>query len=1122
MAEQNAFQELIELLNQLTGQFNAYDRTIAAIEKEAASSEERILEEYAAKEARSDALLQQQTRDTQKRKEDWADKIRRSIKHAEYLLEEMGMEIGRAVSGLDTVSKDNIPDYIQSMNAESQTLKKRGRKDDNAEILRLYQDASEMLKNLRHAAQELMQTTQAQYDQETALTKKRDCTDRENSLNVRDQDLRKTRERRTTRLAQTNDGFVNLVEQQLKPDEKTHLARKLLYDIPAHDSFQPAKAFPEGICFGYAAQDVTNQLGSEIKRMTLQKRFSSMIDKRDGKTYMMVPFGYSFTDPRFSTLFEFEPNSRQEAVENLRALVMRILMTVPCGKAHFTFIDPIDLGSTFSLFSPLGDVDERIIDTAIWSDEERIEERLQLIVNRMSDIIQRCRQGKYSNIIEYNKAAGKNAEPLRFLVIMDFPNHFSDEALKSLESIIKNGVINGVYTLIAAEKESVCGGKMEKMFETMNRFPCSGGISCTSDIIDGKPLRFMQMPKDEKEKTERTIDLLKRGIKESEKIIITYDDISDNLLEHPEKWFRYSAENGICIPIGMEGANKTIELCLGGVNQGGKKRPFHAMVAGNIGSGKSTLLHTMIIGMLLHYDPEDVQMYLLDFKRGIEFKDYATADLRNFRVVSIESEPEFGLAVLRAIEQEENRRSACFREMGVDRIEAYREVMARRGVLHHGMPRLLVIFDEYQEMFYSTDDPIVTECARLLTKIVLQAGSAMGIHVILATQDTSNVKGLDPALYEQFETRVALKCNEATSRVILSDDNEGCNKLVTADAGQAIFNEACGHRDYNHNIRIAYNGPDERKRILGMIHDAQQEMEDIQRPPVRLLLSSVQDAAYNALTRFAEMGEIPKEYMPSLATSLYIGESLAMANTFKPQLWNRDEQNVLIAGTDQNRARLAFGHIAMSMLYETIRMEGEINRKLIYLFDFGSKDEIVANEQNMVEDLLAETVEGVPEAFEVFGRDQMLSGLALLYEELTRRRNGEPGEQMYVMFFGLNRARRLLASTNAYEQSPKEMLAELLLYGPANGMNFIVWANNPSLYLDHFGETLQSFQHRIVFGMEEDEYRTIVCDRMPKHEGEFNALAFNLDDDNQKIRLYNAPTATWLDRFISRCREYLR
>ncbi len=51
----------------------------------------------------------------------------------------------------------------------------------------------------------------------------------------------------------------------------------------------------------------------------------------------------------------------------------------------------------------------------------------------------------------------------------------------------------------------------------------------------------------------------------------------------------------------------------------------HVLIAGKTGSGKSTLLHVLITNVALRYSPDEVELYLIDFKKGVEFKAYAEA-----------------------------------------------------------------------------------------------------------------------------------------------------------------------------------------------------------------------------------------------------------------------------------------------------------------------------------------------------------------------------------------------------------------------------------------------------------------------------------------------------------------
>ena len=117
----------------------------------------------------------------------------------------------------------------------------------------------------------------------------------------------------------------------------------------------------------------------------------------------------------------------------------------------------------------------------------------------------------------------------------------------------------------------------------------------------------------------------------------------------------------------------------------------------------------------------------MDFKKGVEFKCYASARLPHARVVAIESDREFGLSVLKRVDDELKRRGDMFREMGVQDIAGYKKAGGEEPV-----PRSLLMIDEFQELFVE-DDRIAQDASVLLDRIVRQ-GRAFGIHVLLGSQ----------------------------------------------------------------------------------------------------------------------------------------------------------------------------------------------------------------------------------------------------------------------------------------------------------------------------------------------------------------------------------------------------
>ena len=78
--------------------------------------------------------------------------------------------------------------------------------------------------------------------------------------------------------------------------------------------------------------------------------------------------------------------------------------------------------------------------------------------------------------------------------------------------------------------------------------------------------------------------------------------------------------------------------------------------------GKSNLLHVLIHQLALRYSPEELELYLLDFKE-VEFNVYLTERLPHARVIASRADREFGLSVLRRFREEIGRRQRLLNEV---------------------------------------------------------------------------------------------------------------------------------------------------------------------------------------------------------------------------------------------------------------------------------------------------------------------------------------------------------------------------------------------------------------------------------------------------------------------------
>jgi S-DNA-T family DNA segregation ATPase FtsK/SpoIIIE len=231
------------------------------------------------------------------------------------------------------------------------------------------------------------------------------------------------------------------------------------------------------------------------------------------------------------------------------------------------------------------------------------------------------------------------------------------------------------------------------------------------------------------------------------------------------------------------------------------------LIAGKTGSGKSSLLHTILTAGAAYYPPDQLNFYLLDFKKGVEFKIYADAPLPHARVIGIESEREFGRSVLQRLDGELQQRGEAFRAAGAQELAEY------RGITGKSLPRVMLVVDEFQELFVR-DDRLAADCAMLLDRMVRQ-GRSFGMHVVLSSQSLAGAHSLPRATLGQMAVRIAMQCSESDAAMILGDDNTAA-KFISRP-GEAIYNDAGGLLEGNQPFQVAYLNRDDHDTWLAEI-----------------------------------------------------------------------------------------------------------------------------------------------------------------------------------------------------------------------------------------------------------------------------------------------------------------
>ncbi|GAA7149411.1 hypothetical protein HpBGD46_02350 [Helicobacter pylori] len=231
----------------------------------------------------------------------------------------------------------------------------------------------------------------------------------------------------------------------------------------------------------------------------------------------------------------------------------------------------------------------------------------------------------------------------------------------------------------------------------------------------------------------------------------------------------------------------------------------HTLICGHSGSGKSNFLHVLIQNLAFYYVPNEVQLFLLDYKEGVEFNAYTDPNiLEHARLVSVASSVGFGVSFLSWLCKETQKRAELFKQFEQFNVKDLSDCRK-----HGEMPRLIVVIDEFQVLF-SDNSSKGKESVEQSLNTLLKKGRSYGVHLILATQ-TMHGSGIT-SLMAQIANRIALPMDAEDSNSILSDD-VAC-ELVRPEG---IFNNNGGHQKYHTKMSIP-KAPDDFKPFIKKIH----------------------------------------------------------------------------------------------------------------------------------------------------------------------------------------------------------------------------------------------------------------------------------------------------------------
>ncbi len=353
-------------------------------------------------------------------------------------------------------------------------------------------------------------------------------------------------------------------------------------------------------------------------------------------------------------------------------------------------------------------------------------------------------------------------------------------------------------------------------------------------------------------------------------------------LQKDEKFWTESSQHEVSVPVGWDINHKEVCFEIGNAQN-------HTLICDHSGSGKSNFLHVLIQNLAFYYDPDEVQLFLLDYKEGVEFNAYTDPILEHARLVSVASSVGFGMSFLSWLCDEIKKRAELFKQFKVKDLSDYRK--------HEKMPRLIVVIDEFQVLF---SDNKSTKAVEGHLNTLLKKGRSYGVHLVLATQ-TMHGGEIDSSIKAQIANRIALPMDADDSTKIL-DNDVACE----IQKPEAIFNNNGGHQKFHTKMSIP-KAPDDFTAFIKKIHEEFNQRN----------LTPIDRKIYNGETALK---------MPNILKAnemrLYLGKKVDYEQKDLIVEFENNESHLLVVSQDLN-ARIAL----MKLLFQNIK---SANKELVF------------------------------------------------------------------------------------------------------------------------------------------------------------------------------------------------
>lgn len=755
-------------------------------------------------------------------------------------------------------------------------------------------------------------------------------------------------------------------------------------------------------------------------------------------------------------------NSYEKSVYELaKYIILEAVQNTALGQLSIIGYDK-DLSGILAPFSSLSAGESKILD--IVTTKEQFEQKLNFLVSEIQSV-QNVIQGRKESLLEFRENIGRPVESYKLVVISMDIGLIDSDLRNKIALLMRNGPNNGISFLIISTSmitiETSSGKDVVLPIDSI-----APNITVIDTLnnelsIDGQ-YYGSSIPSISSEVIISKCENIINNFASSVLPTVRFDEIVD-----VNSLWTYNSTDGLVFSIGQYGLSN-MNITIGDeVNQ-----RHNAIITGAVGQGKSNLISVIIHSLCQRYSPEELELYLLDFKEGVTFKPFSNIGqdeyLPHAKALGLESDVSFGEAVLSFLYSKYKERMKLLKDNNLKSIQEYRKKFPDKR-----MPRILVIIDEFQMMF-GDDQSQGQNIADQLEKSV-RLFRAAGIHFILASQTLEGNMALaskKDSIFSQVPIRIALKNTITESHNTLGLTNSAAAFLKPREA---IVNLDYGEISQNRKILVAFA---DENILLKLRYIWWKQCNRVSSPPY-VFISEKRVTINNQVNHIRNSSSVDNKCPRAL-----LGEKISIkGDLLEIPVPNESGRNIAIIGTPDRVCNNAEGMLE-SIAISLAAQDNICNSRFIYC-DFS----VDGNEYNTKYAKFISLMNSLNHNVEFINPDQFentIDDLLLV----------KPDKDMTVYLFG-SYMDKWACETNINGTKLKQFVEN----GSLNGLHFFGWWLKSSKFTSHvagFGNS-DAFNTKVFLRTDERTVQSLTSPFVKWKSQENRALVYDSIEYSEEI-----------------------